>query len=81
MMENQPEKQERKILEVTLLPDNQIQYKIYGSHIPTLTYVLKLLDVAIEKMIIDQQIKTANPGGIIVPKKHKIIDFIRGKAN
>ena len=81
----QPEKQEeKKIIEVVLTPDKQIAYTIHGSHVPTLTYVLKLLEVEIDKMIIDQRIKNAtaqSDSGIIIPgkKRHNIIDYLRGK--
>jgi hypothetical protein len=84
-MSEQPEKQEdRKIIEVTLTKDNQIAYKLFGSHVPTLCYVIKLLTIEVDKMIINQQIKNiqGQPGGIILPgKKHNIIDMLRRKNN
>lgn len=84
-MENQPEKQEEKmIIEVKLNANKQIEYKIFGSHVPTLCYVIKLLTIEVDKMIINQQIKNmqGQSGGILLPnKKHNIIDMLRRKNN
>ncbi|MCK9370586.1 hypothetical protein M0R04_11810 [Candidatus Dojkabacteria bacterium] len=82
MEEIKPENQEDKlILEVKLTADKQIAYQIHGGHVPTLCYVLKLLEIEIDKMIIDNKLRSlqGKPNGIIIPKKHGIVDFIRGK--
>lgn len=91
MSEQQPEKQAEKpqdklMIEVVLTADKQISYKIMSSHIPMLTYALKLLEVEVQKMIINQGLRKLQsaPEGIIIPgngKKHNIINFLRGQKN
>ena len=85
MDEIKPEKQEqpRLILSAVLMPDKSIKCEISSGHVPTLTYVLKLLEVEVDKMIINQKLQGMKmaPNGIIIPKKHGVIDFIRGKRN
>jgi hypothetical protein len=81
---NQPEKQEPKtILQAWLMPDNTIRLTIYSNHLPMLTYVSKLLEVEIDKKIIDDKIKAqmGGNGGIVIPSKHGILDFMRGARN
>ena len=75
--------EETLVLHATVNKEGGIKYSIGNISMSTLCYVYKLIGVEIDKRIIDQKIQAsmASKNGIIIPKKHGIMDFIRRKNN
>lgn len=71
----------QEILRVDLIggPTGKVIPKINSNYIPMLCFAIKLLEVEVQKMIINTQIDNAKQGIIIPQKRHNIIDFLRGK--
>lgn len=65
----------QEVLRVDLVGTKMIP-KINSNYIPMLCFAVKLLEVEVQKLIINSQIANQQ-SGIIIPKKHGIIDFLR----
>ena len=84
-MDNKPEQQDREILRAVVTKEGGIRLTVTGNHIPSLTYIFKLLSVEIDKRIINEQIRNSqsSPSGILTPGQkgfgHKIMSFVRGR--
>ena len=70
------------IVEAVLTPDNRVEVNCKSTHVPTLSYISKILDAYITELItlqkLKQEMKDA-PKIIVDNNKHKVINFIRGK--
>lgn len=70
------------IVEAILTPENKVEVICKSTHVPSLSYISKILDAYIIELItiqkLKQEIKDA-PKIIVDDHRHKIIDFIRGK--
>lgn len=75
--------EEKVVVKVALKPDGNISMSI-GANIPLqlLSYVHRLIGVEIDKKIIDHKLRQRDNSDskIVLPKKHGIIDFMRGRA-
>lgn len=70
------------IVEAILTPENKIEVICKSTHIPSLSYIIKILDAYVIELItlqkLKQEIKDAPK--IVIPsdgKHHGIIDFVR----
>ncbi len=75
---------DNNILFEAKLIENKIHLNIGATHIPMLCYALKLLEIEIERRMVEQNIineAKAEPK-IIVPDNHKhsILDFVRRRG-
>ena len=68
------------VLEAFLTPDSRIEVVCKSTHVPSLSYISKILDAYIIELItiqkLKQEIKDA-PKIIVDNHKHNIIDWLR----
>lgn len=72
------------IIEAILTPENKIEVRCNSTHVPSLSYITKIIDAYIIELITIQKLKQEikDAPKIVVgndDNRHRIIDFLRSK--
>ena len=56
---------------------NNLVVKVFSKYVPMIAYAQKMLDIEVDKIIIDEKIKSSQSPIIHPAKAHGLINFLR----